>query len=77
MDIAQALFFSRDFVVPDFAPMPGHSAQVTLDDRRPRLLFLPSTKALRGNPQFPSLMEDLGLTRYWRESKSIPDHRRK
>lgn len=74
--IADALFFSRGFIVPDAAAAPGEALQVSLDDRRTRVLFLPSTKALRETSGFVWLVSQLGLNRYWRETNSVPDHRR-
>lgn len=75
MEIAQALYFSRAFAIPDAQAAGGQSPPVTLDGRRPRVLFLPSTKALRESAQFPQLLEELELNRYWRESGSVPDFR--
>ena len=75
MELAQALFFSRGFVIPDFPPPPGSAPQVTLDERKPRLLFLPSTKQLRRTEGFGGLVAALGLDDYWRASRSAPDFR--
>ena len=76
MELAQALFFSRGFVIPDYPPAPGSALQVTLDEREPRVLFLPSTKQLRRTEGFGRLVADLGLERYWQASRSTPDYRK-
>jgi DNA-binding winged helix-turn-helix (wHTH) protein/tetratricopeptide (TPR) repeat protein len=39
-------------------------------------LFGPSAKALRTDPRFPLLTRALGLDDYWRETGTVPDHRR-
>ena len=72
---AEALFFSRGFVVPDQIGSNGAISGATLDDRRTRVVFLPSTAALRRHHHFDRLMQDLGLDAYWRESGTAPDFR--
>ena len=74
--IADGLFFSRGFEVPDFAGAPGSAPQVTLDERRTRPLFLPANKSMWRDPRFPALLSELGLETYWRETKTLPDYRR-
>lgn len=73
--VAEALFFSRGFVVPDQIGSNGAISGATLDDRRTRVVFLPSTAALRRHHHFDRLMHDLGLDAYWRESGIAPDFR--
>jgi hypothetical protein len=73
---AEALFFSRGFVVPDEAGSAGAVPGVTLDDRRTRVLFLPSTTAMRMDRRFGPLLEELGLEAYWRDSGTTPDYRK-
>jgi tetratricopeptide (TPR) repeat protein len=74
-DYAGALFTSAGFSIPDFAPRDGAAPAVTLDERRSRLLFLPSTAGMRTDARFDRLTEAVGLNRYWRESGSLPDYR--
>ena len=74
---AEALFFSREFVVPDQAGGAGAIVGATLDDRRTRVLFLPSTAVMRNSSRFDRLMQELGLEAYWRESGSTPDYRKR
>lgn len=71
--IADALYFDRGWIVPDVRFMPQQAAHTRLADRRTAALFLPSTAALRRDPRFTSLLEELGLSRYWKQSGSRPD----
>jgi class 3 adenylate cyclase len=73
---AEALFFSREFVVPDQTDSSGAISGVTLDDRRTRVLFLPSTVVMRKDPRFERTLDELGLEAYWRDSGSTPDYRK-
>ena len=61
---AEALFFSRGFVVPDETGSTGAVAGATLDDRRTRVLFLPSTAAIRTDRRFDRILVELGLQAY-------------
>ncbi|WP_293345667.1 winged helix-turn-helix domain-containing protein [Phenylobacterium sp.] len=74
--LADAYFFSRGFVIPDVPAGPGEQARAVLEEREPSLLFLPATRAMRADPRFSRLTEELGLERYWREAKAQPDYRR-
>lgn len=71
-ELAAAYFFNRGFAIPDFAT-PGSTA--TLDQRRTRFLFEPTTAALRADQRFEALVADLGLDAYWRASGKQPDYR--
>jgi len=42
--------------------------------RKTMMLFTPATAAMRADPRFARLCEDIGLARYWRESASTPYH---
>lgn len=74
-EIAEALYFSGGFTVADLSAQSGNSARISLDERRPRILFLPSTRSLRADARFEPLVAKLGLTRYWQETGSVPDYR--
>lgn len=71
--VADAVYLSRGFAVPDFAGRQNRAATVTLDDRETRPLFLPPAKAMRADPRFAQLMRALGLDKYWQASGSKPD----
>lgn len=70
--IADAYYFSRGFAVPDTAS-PGSAAST--DQRLTSLLFEPETAALRADPRFERLMEEIGLDGYWRQAGVVPDYR--
>lgn len=49
----------------------GHTV---LEHRRTRPLFRPPTKAMRREPRFAVLVDDLELTRYWWQAGIRPDY---
>ena len=71
--IADAYYFGRGFIVPDF-DAPG--SKFSPDERGTRLLFEPVTRPMRADPRFDPLVREIGLERYWRESGVRPDYRR-
>lgn len=73
---ADAYFFSRVFVIPDGPARVGEPAMATLEERQTDFLFQPSTRAMRGDPRFSRLTEELGLERYWKQAEASPDYKR-
>jgi tetratricopeptide (TPR) repeat protein len=71
--IAEAYFFSRGFAVGESM---GNGQFSLLDQRRTNFLFEPPTAPMRVDPRFGALTEELGLERFWRESRRPPDYRR-
>jgi tetratricopeptide (TPR) repeat protein len=71
-DLANAYYFGRPFVIPDYRAKSGFSPE----QRRTRWLFEPVTKPMRADARFERLVNDLGFHRYWRESGHPPDYRR-
>jgi len=74
--IADAYYFERGFVVPDVRFSVSQGSYLLREYRNTRFLFAPSTRALRADPRFLRLTEELGLERYWREAGALPDYRR-
>lgn len=74
--VAEAYYFSRGFTVPDVRAMFFGGTYSVIEERRTHLLFEPVTKAMRKDPRFGRLVDELGLERYWRESGIEPDYRR-
>jgi DNA-binding winged helix-turn-helix (wHTH) protein/tetratricopeptide (TPR) repeat protein len=72
--IAEGYFFKRSFDIGAFRFSPEQRIYSRPQARRSRMIFLPSTAAMRKDPRFARLVEELGLTRYWRESGSRPDY---
>lgn len=70
-EIGRALFLSDGYAIPD----SPNSTDVTLESRNTRLLFLATTQPMRADPRFETLVNDIGLARYWRESGSMPDYK--
>ena len=74
--LADAYFFGRGFHVSDQRFSREQGAFSTLENRRTYILFMPSTAAMRSDRRFAGLVEDLGLARYWREARVLPDFQR-
>jgi len=74
--IADAYYFGRGFQTGENRFEPNQRIYTRQGDRRTRLLFLPSTLAMRSDPRFEKLVGEVGLTRYWRESGTVPDYRK-
>jgi len=72
--IAQAYYFARGFTTPPqrFPPLAG--GYTPQSARRTHLLFMPSTRAMRGDARFDSIVGELGLKRYWAEAGVRPDY---
>lgn len=49
-------------------PIPDQSRRVT------QPLFIPATAAMRTDPRFESLVEEIGLAEHWRKAGVEPDH---
>lgn len=45
--------------------------------RKTMMLFVPPTAPMRADPRFVGLVEDMGLSEYWRRSGAAPDYRRR
>lgn len=56
---------------------PALPSPSTYERRYTAFLFMPNMAPLWGEPRFAALLERAGLERYWRESRTAPDHRRR
>ncbi len=74
--IADAYYFSRGFEVPEVRFSVEQGTYTPLAERLTAFLFMPSTTALRRDPRFNALVDEIGLERYWRESGTVPDYRK-
>jgi hypothetical protein len=54
----------------------GNGLFSPLDQRRTNFLFEPPAAPMRADRRFAALTEELGLERFWRESRRPPDYRR-
>lgn len=73
--VAEAYYFDRGFSVASQRFSQQQNQYTVLADRATWMLFVPSTRAMRHDPRFEKLVSELGLTRYWAESGSVPDYR--
>jgi tetratricopeptide (TPR) repeat protein len=73
--IAEAYYFGRGFVVPDKHGPTAHFYSPP-NERYTRMLFDPASRPMWTDRRFGSLVDELGLERYWRDSRSEPDYRR-
>lgn len=75
-EVAQGYYFGRGFEVGELRFQPEQRVWTRRNNRRTRLLFLPSTQPMRADPRFEKLVEELQLARYWREAGTLPDYRK-
>jgi len=75
-EVAEGYYFGRGFAVGDLRFQPEQRVWTRQRNRRTRLLFMPSTVAMRADPRFEKLVGEIGLERYWRESGKVPDYRK-
>ena len=73
--LADAYYFSRGFAIPDVRVPPGRTPDVSLNERSTAFLFMPPARAMRADPRFQRLVQDLGLERYWQQADAQPDFR--
>ena len=73
--LIDAFYFNRGFTIPDVRYSAEQGIFATLEDRPTGFLFWPNTAPVRRDPRFPTLLRELGLDRYWRESGRTPDSR--
>ncbi len=72
--VANSLYFNRGFKIGEFRFSANQGARTVSQDRRTRHLFLPPTKAMRHDPRFGALVEEIGLARYWQDAGVKPDY---
>lgn len=74
--IADGLYFGRGFQVgaPLYSAIQGRFSQ--LPNRRTGVLLLPPARAMRKDARFAALVDELGLTKYWKDSGVKPDYQR-
>ena len=65
-ELANAYYFSRGYRI---------AGDTRENERDTIILFAPVTKPMRGDPRFDSLVDDIGLERFWRQSGTQPDYR--
>lgn len=71
--VVEALYFGKGYLVADHYGGPG---AFTPEQRDSRVLFEPSTRPIRADPRFESVMARLGLDAFWRARHFLPDYRR-
>lgn len=71
-----ALFFDRGFVVAKTRFGSDQARTSTPPRQLTHFLFAPPLASIRGDPRFATLLRELGLDRFWREQRIVPDYRR-
>ncbi|WP_265571361.1 tetratricopeptide repeat protein [Sphingomicrobium nitratireducens] len=73
-EIANAYYFGRGFTVDG---QLGSGLDVPQNQRHTNVVFEPPLAAMREDPRFERLVEEMGLARYWRHIGESPDFRNK
>jgi DNA-binding winged helix-turn-helix (wHTH) protein/tetratricopeptide (TPR) repeat protein len=74
-DIAFGYYLRRGPLITTMWEGAGELPVSALRWRRSMALFIPPAAPMRADPRFRTLMEDMGIARYWRERKLRPDYR--
>ncbi|NIJ65274.1 DNA-binding winged helix-turn-helix (wHTH) protein [Sphingomonas leidyi] len=72
--VADAYFFARGFDPGELRFSTEQGTYTRRSARRTHMLFLPSTTAMRADPRFLRLAEEIGLVRYWKDAGVRPDY---
>lgn len=73
--IADAYYFDRGFTVADRRFTGEQRTATQREERRTRFLFFPTLAPIRGDARFDLLIDEVGLARYWTETRTGPDYR--
>ncbi|RYE04509.1 MAG: hypothetical protein EOP61_00160 [Sphingomonadales bacterium] len=74
--IADAYYFGRGFQTGENRFQLNQRIFTRQENRRTRFLFFPSTSAMRSDPRFEKLISEVGLSKYWQESGTLPDYKK-
>lgn len=72
--IAEAYLLERGPLVAALRWRKGDASINDQHRRKTHMLFIPATVAMRSDPRFDRLMDDIGLTEYWQVTGVSPDH---
>lgn len=72
--VADAYYFARGFDPGELRFSTEQGTYTRRNARRTHILFLPPTAAMRADPRFARLADELGLVRYWRDAGVRPDY---
>ena len=76
-ELLNAYYFGVPFEVPEVRFTIEQGTYTPRSDRQTVFLFNPPLAGVRADPRFGTLVARLGLRRYWRESKTLPDYLRR
>jgi len=75
-EVARGCYFGERFAVASPFKYSRQEGRLTLGAPETKILFYPSTEAMRRDARFPALVDALGLGRYWAKAGKLPDYRR-
>jgi len=74
-EVARGCYFGDGFSIGSPLKYSVQQGRLALGAPETKILFYPSTDAMRHDRRFPALVDALGLSRYWASSGKLPDYR--
>lgn len=74
-EVARGCYFGEGFAIAGPLKYSRQEGRLALGAPETKILFYPSTDAMRRDPRFPALVDALGLSRYWASRGKLPDYR--
>jgi len=74
-EVARGCYFGDGFAIAGPLKYSRQEGRLALGAPETKILFYPSTDAMRRDPRFPALVDALGLSRYWASRGKLPDYR--
>lgn len=74
LDVAEAFLTETGPIMAEVRWRSGDASMNDSHHRKTHMLFLPNAHAMRSDPRFASLVERIGLVRYWQQARVTPDY---
>lgn len=72
--VTDAYLLERGPLLSSLRWQPGEMSVNDQRRRKTNMLFVPATQAMRADPRFSRLSDEIGLTDYWQQANITPDH---